>query len=54
LVAISSKYRKRVVFVTGDTSNPSTIQFLESEGLQYFSKPVDLQLLEKRLKTDSE
>ncbi len=43
LCAISPSYSTRVVFLTGDTSNPSTIQFLEKEGLPYFSKPFDLE-----------
>jgi len=47
LCAVNPSYRHRVVFLTGDTSNPSTIQFLEQEGLIYFSKPIDLQAMEK-------
>jgi ActR/RegA family two-component response regulator len=42
LCAISPSYSNRVIFLTGDTSNPSTIQFLEREGLPYFAKPFDL------------
>ena len=46
LCAIMPAYRRRFVFLTGDTSNPSTIQFLEREGLLYFPKPFDFQVLE--------
>jgi PAS domain S-box-containing protein len=42
LCVINPVFATRVVFLTGDTSNPSTIQFLEKEGLTYFSKPFDL------------
>ncbi len=45
LCAGSPSYTRRVVFLTGDTSNPSTIQFLEKEGLPYLSKPFDLDAL---------
>jgi CheY-like chemotaxis protein len=42
LCVMNPVFTSRVVFLTGDTSNPSTIQFLEKEGLAYFSKPFDL------------
>jgi PAS domain S-box-containing protein len=42
-------YRQRVVFLTGDTNNPATIEFLESEGLLYFPKPVDISVLRRCL-----
>jgi len=42
LCVMNPVFTTRVVFLTGDTSNPSTIQFLEKEGLTYFSKPFDL------------
>ena len=47
LCASKPSYRGRVVFLTGDTSNPTTMQFLEREGLLYFSKPFDFQTMEK-------
>ena len=50
LCAIMPAYRRRFVFLTGDTSNPSTIQFLEREGLLYFPKPFDFQVLEALLR----
>jgi CheY-like chemotaxis protein len=37
--------RNRVIFVTGDTSNPATLEFLEASGQPYLSKPVELPLL---------
>jgi PAS domain S-box-containing protein len=46
LCALKPSYRRRVLFLTGDTSNPATIQFLEQEGLPYFSKPFDFQAVE--------
>ena len=42
LCMMNPVFTSRVVFLTGDTSNPLTIQFLEKEGLAYFSKPFDL------------
>jgi PAS domain S-box-containing protein len=44
--AAMPRYRRRIVFLTGDTSNPSTIQFLEREGLAYFPKPFDIQIMQ--------
>ncbi len=43
LCEINPAYRQRVFFLTGDTSNPSTIQFLERESLTYFEKPLNFQ-----------
>jgi len=37
--------RARVIFVTGDTANPETRDFLESTGQPYLPKPVELPLL---------
>jgi CheY-like chemotaxis protein len=37
--------RSRVVFVTGDTANPATMEFLEATGQPYLPKPVELPLL---------
>ncbi|MBI2149503.1 MAG: response regulator [Acidobacteria bacterium] len=47
LCAIKPSYRGRIVFLTGDTSNPSTMRFFEEEGAVYFSKPLDFQAMEK-------
>jgi PAS domain S-box-containing protein len=47
LCTVNPSYRRRVVFLTGDTSNLSTLQFLEQEGLLYFAKPFDFQAMEK-------
>ena len=46
LCALKPFYRRRVLFLTGDTSSPATIQFLEKEALAYFSKPFDFQAME--------
>ncbi len=46
LCGINPSYQSRVVFLTGDTNNPTTVQFLEREGLTYFAKPFDFQGLE--------
>jgi DNA-binding response OmpR family regulator len=46
LSGVMPRYRRRIVFLTGDTSNPSTIQFLESEGLAYFPKPFDIRVMD--------
>jgi DNA-binding response OmpR family regulator len=43
LSAVKPVYKRRFVFLTGDTSNPATIQFLEDERLPYFPKPFDVQ-----------
>ncbi|HUJ39844.1 MAG TPA: response regulator [Candidatus Acidoferrales bacterium] len=37
--------RGRVIFVTGETGNPATRDFLESTGQPYLPKPVELPLL---------
>ncbi len=50
LCSLVPTYRRRFVFLTGDTSNPSTIQFLEREGLAYFPKPFDFEAIEAFLK----
>ena len=34
--------KNRVIFVTGDTSNPDTMRFLGESGRPYLSKPVNL------------
>jgi DNA-binding response OmpR family regulator len=45
LCKLKGSYRRRVLFLTGDTSNSSTMQFLEQEGLTYFEKPLDFEAL---------
>jgi CheY-like chemotaxis protein len=37
--------RSRVIFVTGETGNPATLEFLEASGQPYLPKPVDMPLL---------
>jgi len=37
--------KSRVIFVTGETSNPATLEFLEASGQPYLPKPVELPLL---------
>jgi len=37
--------RSRVIFVTGETGNPATLEFLEASGQPYLPKPVELPLL---------
>jgi CheY-like chemotaxis protein len=37
--------RSRVIFVTGETGDPATREFLESTGQPYLPKPVELPLL---------
>jgi len=37
-----SQYSKRVIFITGDTSNPETMSFLGETGRPFLSKPLDL------------
>jgi CheY-like chemotaxis protein len=47
------QYRGRVVFLTGDTGNPETMEFLQATQCAYLSKPIDiprlLALLRQRL-----
>ncbi|HLH32945.1 MAG TPA: ATP-binding protein, partial [Terriglobia bacterium] len=46
LSAAKPVYKRRFLFLTGDTSNPATVQFLEREGLPYFPKPFDFDLMQ--------
>jgi two-component system, cell cycle sensor histidine kinase and response regulator CckA len=39
LVRAGSSAQDRIMFVTGDTLAPKTLQFLEKSGLPYLSKP---------------
>jgi DNA-binding NtrC family response regulator len=50
LCARIPSYRRRFVFLTGDTSNPSTMQFFEKEGVVYFAKPFDFRAMETFLR----
>ncbi len=34
------EYGKRVIFLTGDTGNPATMEFLEKTGAPYLTKPI--------------
>ena len=42
---------KRVIFITGDTITKSTLDFLESTGREYFSKPLDFTKLMKTVES---
>ncbi len=44
------EYKKRVVFLTGDTGTPSTMEFLQKTGAPYLTKPVDLNALVEMIK----
>ncbi|MGH9862729.1 MAG: response regulator [Candidatus Acidiferrales bacterium] len=37
--------KQRVIFLTGDTGNPNTLEFLQKSGRPFLSKPVDLPAL---------
>ncbi len=50
LSQMNPNYARRIVFLTGDTSNPTTVQFLEEKGIPYFSKPFDCQAMESQLR----
>ena len=39
LVSAGSPIRDRIVFITGDTLAPRSLEFLESHGLPYLAKP---------------
>ena len=54
LCSIDPSYRDRTIFLTGDTSNPATLRVLEDEGLTYFAKPFDFQVIEKFLRERGE
>jgi DNA-binding response OmpR family regulator len=36
------EYRNKIIFLTGDTANPDTMQFLNSIGASYMPKPLDI------------
>lgn len=50
LCGIQPIYRERTIFLTGDISNPDTVQFLEEQSLPYFSKPFDISAMDKFLR----
>lgn len=39
LVRVGNPARRRIIFTTGDTLSPRTLDFLESTGLPYLAKP---------------
>lgn len=45
------EYRDRVIFVTGDTGNAETLEFLKQSQRPYLSKPLNLQRLLKLVRT---
>lgn len=54
LCQLNPIYSDRTIFLTGDTSNSATLQFLEEKELTYFSKPFDVQALERYLRQVAE
>lgn len=44
-----SEYKDRVIFLTGDTGNPVTMQFLADANCPYLSKPIEIPTLLKLL-----
>jgi CheY-like chemotaxis protein len=52
LCGVNGLYRQRTAFLTGDTSNPRTVEFLEQEGLVYFAKPFDFEAIERYLSSE--
>lgn len=47
---LNPRYAQRTIFLTRDTSNPVTVQFLEERGIAYFSKPFDCQAIDRYLR----
>ena len=39
------EYKERVIFLTGDTGNPETMEFLEKANCPYLVKPIDIPAL---------
>ena len=37
--------KEKVIFLTGDTGNPDTMQFLEEMQRPYLTKPIDMPAL---------
>jgi CheY-like chemotaxis protein len=50
LCNLNPLYRHRTVFLTGDTSNASVVQYLKNEGLTHFPKPFDFDEMNQYLK----
>jgi PAS domain S-box-containing protein len=50
LSLVKPAYKRRFIFLTGDTSNSTTLHFLEREGIAYFPKPFDMQVMETLLR----
>jgi DNA-binding response OmpR family regulator len=46
-VNAESPLQHRLVFVTGDTLSPHTLEFLESSGLPYLAKPFLVEELKR-------
>jgi DNA-binding response OmpR family regulator len=44
-------YKNRVIFLTGDTGNPATLEFLEKTGAPYLTKPIEIDDLLRLLRT---
>ena len=44
-----SEYKERVIFLTGDTGNPATMDFLTASNCPYLSKPIEIPTLLKLL-----
>ena len=39
------EYRQRLIFLTGDTGNPETMEFLQRTNCPYLTKPVEIPVL---------
>lgn len=39
------EYKERVIFLTGDTGNPATMDFLQETNCPYLTKPVEIPVL---------
>ena len=51
LVAAQSPLAQRIAFITGDTVDAATQQFLASTGRPFIGKPVDMQQLADLIRT---
>lgn len=40
-----AEYKERVIFLTGDTGNPATMDFLHKSNCPYLTKPVEIPVL---------
>ena len=43
------EYRQRVIFLTGDTGSPETMEFLQQANCPYLTKPVEIPVLRNLL-----